>query len=1602
VNRRSLCVCLVVLALATASSGADEGREALLRVSEGQVPSDTGSDGLTKFELEQHPELGGQALKVVYHAGDSFGDRVAKVTDWKPFVALEFEAFNPAKENVSLTLTVKHRRTTGYQTRIDAPIVLEPGKNAVRIGIDELRNVNGSEPDLTAVQRWYIACAAGAKPTLYFGDIWLVGKQVPKPSAEPAEPARRYRVTGKIGDMAVDLTVEPMNGAAPKGAAAPLHGDPARLARIRAAKMPPITKPVLFHTPEADAILAALEVFPPDNPWNLVVEEWPLHPNSKRMIASVGDDKPFRCNTDMGFVLVPPGQKRVDVTIVGYPGESDKGPYPVPDTVPIEGWPVYYKGQALTLEDVQRDKLGKGGDRHALVVDPVNRMLYEFYAMKRTDAGALRVLCHEAHRRRLAGDAGLDLRPQDQQAAAQGLDLLRRGRPARLPRRRPLRRARARHGRARHARDHPQDPPRLRRPRHPLRQPPREPRLPAHGRAHPPPPRLRHRRLLAAGAGHPQGPQEVWDAGRRQRHRVGHLGRARPKDPRHPRRAAQGPRPRLRGRPPAALRRSGSDALARTPGPGIPAPRSRSALVPATATSTIEAGALRPSREARSYRGCWMKPLLVMLMCTLPALSSEYVAEPPSELPVAFQVDVVVAGGSLAGVEAACAAAEKGAEVLLVESRPYLGCDLCGAQRLWLDEDETPGTRLTKQLFGDAKIVTPFAVKRALDQALIDAGVQFLTGTFVGELLVRRDGSPGGITIVNRSGRQAALAKVVIDATKDAAIARQSDAKLEASGAGPRDLRMIVVGGELVEGKGVKGRRLPVLYRSPPRRPRKRKGTRGQQDYPVHQYTLRLEMPSDSFRAQAAALNEARAMVQSPGIVDQAEYLTCVPENTIVPVASGSDKLGAFRPAGVPCLYILSAYAGLPRREMQKLIRPVSLAAIGRRIGIAAAETARGVSAPKDVGFKDTARGGQRLAVAAAPASVRFQHCPKLQLAARDLPVLGEYDVVVVGGGTAGAPAGIAAARAGAKTLVIEYMDELGGVGTAGLIGSYWYGNRIGFTAEAQKALGARWDAVAKSEWYRAELAKGGAEIWHGSFGCGALLDGTKVSGVVVATPLGRGVVLADVVIDGTGNADVAAAAGAATEFSITPLGGLSVQVAGYPHRNLGDSGNNTCYALVDDRDVFDRWHLLVSAKRELRKTAYDMGQLIDTRERRRIVGDHKLTTIDILTRRTFPDTVCHFYSNFDAAAFPSAKLFLVKDMKGPCFHCDMPLRCLTPKGLEGLLAVGLGASAERDAMTLTRMQADVQNQGYAAGLAAALAAKETGGLIRKLDVKQLQQRLVEHGCLKPRVLTDGDSFPIGSAQLEAAVETLHALTIQPHQNPRHDETFPALAAVMGHPKEAIPLLKEAYRKARDEEDRIHFARVLAVLGDATGKATLLRAVEAAASWGRGCALTGHRKELNIFGEVDRLVIALGFTRAPEVIPALVRKLEALDADSDLSHYKAICLASRLNKDRSLARPLARLLDKKGVSGHVQPLSYYAASNGALSVPRRARVGGSNGKNLLNSKLKELLVAALLFECGDHDGRGRRALEAYRHDVNGHFAAYAHFVLSRSGSANAR
>ena len=226
--------------------------------------------------------------------------------------------------------------------------------------------------------------------------------------------------------------------------------------------MPKITAPVMFETPEADRILEAMQVFPPDNPWNQDICALPVAKDSAQIVASIGADKNLGYNLDMGFILVPPDQKRVPVKLVDYPQDSDPGPYPVPDNAPIENWPLAVnedKGALTkpgqTLEDLQRNGTG---DRHVIVVDPVNGKLYEFWQGRKTDAGWQ------------ALERG-DLRPEDGRPAARALDLLRRRRPAHLPRGRALRRVRARDGRARDALHGAPHPPRLRAARHALGEP---------------------------------------------------------------------------------------------------------------------------------------------------------------------------------------------------------------------------------------------------------------------------------------------------------------------------------------------------------------------------------------------------------------------------------------------------------------------------------------------------------------------------------------------------------------------------------------------------------------------------------------------------------------------------------------------------------------------------------------------------------------------------------------------------------------------------------------------------------------------------------------------------------------------------------------------------------------------------------------------------------------------------------------------------------------------------------------------------------------------------------------------------------------------------
>jgi hypothetical protein len=520
---------------------------------------------------------------------------------------------------------------------------------------------------------------------------------------------------------------------------------------------------------------------------------------------------------------------------------------------------------------------------------------------------------------------------------------------------------------------------------------------------------------------------------------------------------------------------------------------------------------------------------------------------------------------------------------------------------------------------------------------------------------------------------------------------------------------------------------------------------------------------------------------------------------------------------------------------------------------------------------------------------------------------------------------------------------------------------------------------------------RNGADIWFCSFGCGAVVTDERVTGVVVATPQGRGVVLAKTVIDATGNSDVAFCAGAKTQFGVSALGVLSVQLAGFPHRNLGDSYNNTCYTMVDDTDVVDVWHLMTSMRiayggRQRSQAPYDVAQLVDSRERRRIIGEYVLTTQDILNQRTHPDTISQHMSNFDAAAFPNSAMLLVYDMKGPDFHVDLPYRCLLPKGLDGILVIGLGASAERDAMTLVRMQADLQNQGYVAGMAAAMAA-ELNGCTRKIDIKKVQQQMVTEGILEPRVTHDEDSYPMSESVITRAVENVKRLSRQ-HDQSRStpSESMKALAVIMAHPKRSKSLLREAYEKASARNDRINYARMLAILGDNTGVPTLIAEVDVKTEWDQGYPYTAGRKVGNVFSDLDRLITALGYSGDPRALEPILKKAAILEPTTVLSHYKAVTFALRHLRDPRAIGPLVRLVERSGFRGHAirNPMGNQYGSVGLC--PRR-----SFGQ--LNAAFKEIIIAATLYQCGDYQNLGRTILEQYSRDVNGHFASYAQASL---------
>ncbi|MFW6277408.1 MAG: FAD-dependent oxidoreductase, partial [Prolixibacteraceae bacterium] len=880
-----------------------------------------------------------------------------------------------------------------------------------------------------------------------------------------------------------------------------------------------------------------------------------------------------------------------------------------------------------------------------------------------------------------------------------------------------------------------------------------------------------------------------------------------------------------------------------------------------------------------------------------PATNKKFCYQSARKIPVAYEVDVVVIGGSLAGVAAAVQASRAGARVFLAAQEPYLGEDICGTWRLWTEDKSILNTELGEKIFGEG-LPTPMHVKRTLDNALINNNIDFLYSSYVTDILTENDGNPAGVVISNRSGRQAIVAKTIIDTTPRALVARLAGAKFGTYPSGKQTFKFTVAGNDVKNIPGATAK----IHSQPVRIKRKSSGSPSGEDsteadirYNAIEYTLQIDMKDGSWASFAKAEQTARDLTWDPNQVESADLLFQNPPDKMVgqkrwnreDVDFNNINLKVFQPRKIENLFVLSGSANLSDKAAETLLVPGKLIRIGERIGNKAAIIASAAPVPENPVIKANHQAGLfKGDVGELLEGLR----PSLNMGEvtaeeTSLPVLAEYDVVVMGGGTAGAPAGVGAAKHGAKTLVLDYMHGLGGMGTMGMIGRYYHGYRKGYTNivdRGVKSMGpdnprkkkhlAEWVFDWKTEYFRKEIRNAGGDIWFGVMGVGTYVDNGQVKGVVVATPEGKGVVLAHTVIDSTGSADVAVAAGA--PYSYTDGNSVAVQGSGLPFKNPNDFYNNTDWTFINDTDMLDVWRAFVVAKDKF-SDHYDIGKIPQTRERRRMIGDFTVSVLDVYNGRTYPDIISVHFSSFDTHGFTEDPFFSLKppEHSGVDVTAFVPFRSLLPKGLEGIAVTGLGASAHRDAMPVIRMQPCLQNQGYAVGWAAAMASKNNQ-MIRYTDIKKLQKELVKLGSLPEHVLTDKDNYPPPYEKIQQAAQTV-------------TNDLKGLEMVLWDQEKGITALNDQYHFTQNETDKLVYARILGMLGEPTGWQELIKAIDSYDDWDEGWNFTGMGQFGRSISYLDSLIIAAGRTRKTEAIPSVVRLAEKLTPESHFSHFRA-------------------------------------------------------------------------------------------------------------------
>ncbi|MFA7171794.1 MAG: FAD-dependent oxidoreductase [Kiritimatiellia bacterium] len=917
-----------------------------------------------------------------------------------------------------------------------------------------------------------------------------------------------------------------------------------------------------------------------------------------------------------------------------------------------------------------------------------------------------------------------------------------------------------------------------------------------------------------------------------------------------------------------------------------------------------------------------------------------------------------------------------------------LTCSLAPEVTRQLLDEVVIHTSLDDPIPGTTYSATPLAIKRSLEAALEDAGIPFLGGSPVSDVLKDANGDPSGVVLVNRKGRQAVTARVVIDATESAWPAQQAGADKTAFAPGEYSFSRIVIadatnapatpGMSVYPLPGVTCQTTVTGVDAPAGMPASVAGR-------VYRCTFSTNLVSGSISELLEVEQAARDMTWVKSCIDQADRLSWMPPDTIVGTASETTNLwpgaaavnlDAFRPQAIPYLYVLGVRADVSRALAQAMSHPVRMMTLADRIGAAAAADAlaraslTGVVLPADTALPPGTEAIAELLNGLPPVNTNAQGVVAEGI--RALPVLAECEVLVVGAGTAGAPAAIAAGRAGADTLVIDFLCNMGGVQTDGRIGRYYSGNPCGFTTND---IDPGWQstgsvlATAKAEWYRQACREANVRVLFGTLAAGVVIDNGAVKGVVVVLPDGqRGVIRAQTVVDSTGNADIAAAAGAETEFITASE--PAVQGAGLAPHVLGNSSSNTDVGFVNDTDVADIFFFARRARASMAAATWDAGQNPASRERRRLVGAVTVSPIDILNNRTYPDTIALPRSDFDTHGFTVHDLFFVQDLGATSYLANLPLRALVPKTLDGLLVTGLGISAHRDAMPLLRMQRDVQNQGYAAGYASALAVQDSV-TVRNVDIAALQAHLVSKGIIGAANTNNLDSFPLAPATIQSAVTGL-------------TNNYATLHTVLADTNTALPLLRAAYTAAADEPSRLIYAHVLGLLYDPIGAESLISAVSAS-PWDIGWSFKGMGQVGRSVSLMDSYIIALGRTHVPYGIVPVLAKATLFDPASAFSHVRAVSLAlENLGGGSSVDTLSSVLAQMRG----------YALTN-ALTAPLIPGYSSGAGDTERNFCLKELAAARALYRLGDDEEKsGTAVLTDYAFDPREVYASHARQVLA--------